>query len=125
MPDAKPYDDNPGMGLDILDAETAMGVPVETRIGDALERTFAEFPPQFEIDYWRETVRLCVKVPLPDEPDGEWPAWYIGLEDLIRGTLEQDRENMGNPNLVASAVVLADELRRMADLIESALPKAE
>jgi len=32
---------------------------------------------------------------------------------------------MGNPNLVASAIVLADELRRMADLIESALPKAE
>lgn len=123
MPDMKAFDDNPSMGLDILNLETATTKLIERLVSAALKQTFAEDPPQFELDYWHDAVRLFVKIPLPDDPSGEWPAWYIGLEDLVRGTMEQDRDNMRDPGLVASAVNLANEFRRMANLIESALPE--
>lgn len=123
MPDMKTYDDNPEMGLDIQNLGTVTAELIQRLISAALKQSFTEDPPQFELDYWHDAIRLCVKIPLPDDPSGEWPAWYIGLEDLVRGTMEQDRDNMRDPGLVASAVNLANEFRRMADLIESALPE--
>lgn len=109
MPVSRPYNDNPSLGL---------------AFSDALEVTFAETPPEIEIDYWHDAVRICAKIPLPDEPHGEWPTWYIDLEELVRGTIEQDRPNLHEPGLVKSARDLASEFRRMADLIENALPKS-
>ncbi len=110
MPVSRPYDDN--------------GASLGISYGDACAVAFDQTPPEIEIDYWYDAVRICARIPLTDEPQGEWPAWYIDLEELVRGTMEQDRANLHEPGLIKSARDLASEFRRMADLIEAALPKS-